>query len=181
MDFFGVSCIVLQNTFIFSLEQGHCPGGKTAREVPSIVGFYFNALHAVPFTAEIALTFNLHADNCTVQNKNKYLPFFMRRVSFGMGYIINLHFLIAVHTKNRFDRDSGHIKRTLKRIDVLCPREMRDVICKRAGRNSDINPLTITWIYSQSLLVLFFCAMSLSDLTATYVFALIEKYLESCW
>lgn len=99
LDFFGESSSNLKQPFIFGFPEGHWPGGKTASEVGSMVSYALE-LHKTSAVLVNCRTLYLHADNCSRQNKNKYMPwYFSWRFLMGCEETIVIYFLVAGHTK----------------------------------------------------------------------------------
>lgn len=75
----------------------------------------------------------LHADICAGQKKNRYSTWFRSCLVCG-GYFdeVELGFLVPGHTKNECDGAFGSVKKLLRRLDVLCPGDMRQLINKSA-------------------------------------------------
>lgn len=74
-DIFGVSCSNAEKNYIFSLAEGHWPGGKTANETCSML------LAAIQIVRKAmgSRTFRMciiHCDNCAGQFKNRFFIWF---------------------------------------------------------------------------------------------------------
>lgn len=78
----------------------------------------------------------IHADNCTGQNKNKYvLWYLMWLVATGRLSHIELKFMIKGHTHSIIDGGIGQTKKELRRSDVFCLEHWKNVINQSAGIN----------------------------------------------
>ena len=74
----------------------------------------------------------LHADNCTGQNKNRFVMHYLAwRVMVGLNDSIDYHFMVVGHTKNHCDAYFGLIKREMKKQDVWTPKDMMAVVEKK--------------------------------------------------
>lgn len=118
-DLFGVSSSNLKTQYVFGLPEGHWPNAKTADEVASML------MHVLELHVESPLTFRathlrLHADNCSGQNKNKFLLFLMLYlVMYGKFKSVELCFMIAGHTKNSCDGSFGSMKKNTD-VEMCC-------------------------------------------------------------
>ena len=78
----------------------------------------------------------IHADNCTGQNKNKYvLWYLMWLVTTNRLSHIELKFMIKGHTHSIIDGGIGQTKKELRRSDVFCLEHWRNVINRSAITN----------------------------------------------
>ena len=83
---------------------------------------------------EINLTF--HADNCSGQNKNRYVMQYMAwRVLAGLNKSIEISFLLVGHTKFAPDWCFGLLKRRFRRANVGCLQDIVDVTNSSAEVN----------------------------------------------
>lgn len=122
-DFFGVHSSNLGTTHIFGLPEGHWRGSKTANEVPSMLHYSMMAHRGSGSPTAQSRVPNLNADNCSGQNKNKYiLWYFAWRALLNFEDCITLYSLVAGHTKNTCDGSFGLNKRNIKQRNVFCPR-----------------------------------------------------------
>lgn len=76
MDLFGGSSSNLRTNFVFALPEGHWPYSKTADAVLSILSYVLQILKGSELTKN-ARYLRLHADNCSGQNKNRFVLFFL--------------------------------------------------------------------------------------------------------
>ncbi|XP_071940904.1 uncharacterized protein [Antedon mediterranea] len=71
----------------------------------------------------------LHCDNCSGQNKNKYVLWYLAwRTMHGLHKSIGLNFLIAGHTKFAPDQGFGLLKQRFKKCMVSCLDDMKKVV-----------------------------------------------------
>ncbi len=78
----------------------------------------------------------IHADNCTGQNKNKYVLWYLTwLVTTGRLRHIELKFMIKGHTHSIVDGGIGQTKRELRRSDVFCLEHWSHVINQSARTN----------------------------------------------
>ena len=83
-DFFGVHSSNSNRRFIYGLPEGHWPNNKTANEVGSMLVKCIE-YHKRESCFPSSRTLCLHADNCTGQNKNRYI-LWMLAFRVIMGY-----------------------------------------------------------------------------------------------
>ena len=79
-------------------------------------------------------TLRLHADNCSGQNKNRYmLEYLAWRVLAGLHEEIELSFMVVGHTKFAPDWCFGLLKRTLRRTKIGC---LDDIVmaCEKSAK-----------------------------------------------
>ncbi len=78
----------------------------------------------------------IHADNCTGQNKNKYILWYLTwLVTTGRLRHIELKFMIKGHTHSIVDGGIGQMKKELRRSDVFCLEHWSHVINQSASAN----------------------------------------------
>lgn len=168
-DIFGVTSSTVNSTFVFGLPEGHWPGGKTANEVCSMIGFVIDEHRRD--TVRPSQPLHLHADNCAGQNKNRYMLFYLAwRCMVGMDSNITLRFLVSGHTKNACDAAFGHVKRHLKRINVLNPRDMMRVIEGSAYSNKVVPSNSVSWTDWKEVLIPFFTIPKKFKISEYHVF-----------
>lgn len=73
----------------------------------------------------------LHADNCAMQNKNLFGPFYLIVLILSVLYeSAELFFMIPGHTKNVCDSSFWHVKRLYRSRNVLHPQQMMGISMK---------------------------------------------------
>ena len=81
----------------------------------------------------------LHCDNCSGQNKNKYMLWYLAwRVMKDLHSEISLHFMPAGHTKFAPDWCFGLLKKQYRRSTVECLADLQ-VVVRRSTAQSQIN------------------------------------------
>ena len=82
---------------------------------------------------------DLHCDNCSGQNKNKYmLAYLMWRCLTGLNKSITLNFLITGHTKFAPDWCFGLLKQKFRKCDVSSLADMEEVVRKSTHKGVNI-------------------------------------------
>ncbi|MEM9400723.1 MAG: hypothetical protein AAF984_10995 [Verrucomicrobiota bacterium] len=143
-DLFGVNVSNVNQCDIFCLVEGHWPGDKTANSVCSML--HHSIRNAKKAVGQPVSKLRLHADNCTGQNKNRYvLWYFALRAIMGFETCIELFFMIAGHTKNRCDGAFGFVKRKLKSRDVMNPVDMVQVVRDSSTTNVPVLADDVRW------------------------------------
>ena len=131
IDLFGVANNTrgIQSNYV--LPEGHWPADKGINSIASML------FHNIKknFANTNINTIYLMADNCSGQNKNCFMMWFLLYLCAILPTCstIYLKFLIAGHTKNFCDAAFGLCKRAIKRKDILTP---KDVV--KAYRESSI-------------------------------------------
>ena len=119
---FGVACEALPKQVTFLLDES-VQTGKGANCVISLFHFYLDN-YGLGET-----DMHLHADNCSGQNKNSYVMWYMLwRVLTGRHNSITMSFLLAGHTKFSCDWCFGLFKRTFRRTKVDCLNDIADTV-----------------------------------------------------
>lgn len=145
-DLFGVSCANINTNYIFSLAEGHWPGGKTANEVASMLLCTLIMIKE-EMTSTMPKKLMVHCDNCAGQNKNRFMLWFCSwLVASNLFNEVQLNFLVAGHTKNECDGAFGCIKRKMKIRNILCPMDMRSVISESSQYSKAISASHVTWV-----------------------------------
>lgn len=120
VDLFGVAnnTAGIQSNYV--LPEGRCPTDKGINSIASMLFHNLNKYHGN------IINLYLMADNCSGQNKNCYMMWFLCYlvIRFDKFNKILLKFLIAGHTKNFCDAAFGLCKRSIKRKDVLTPKHV---------------------------------------------------------
>lgn len=75
-DFFGVYSSNRGKTQIYGFPEGYWPGGKTASEDDSMLYISLQKHRSSLFENNNVRNLSLHAENCSGQNKNKYMMFY---------------------------------------------------------------------------------------------------------
>ena len=118
---FGVCCEGVPRQVNFLIDESVMVG-KSANATISYLHFYLEK-HGLGETDAM-----FHADNCGVQNKNKYfLWYFAWRVMHGLRHRISYSFLIAGHTKFAPDQFFGLLKQKFKKSYVSSLYELAEV------------------------------------------------------
>jgi len=145
-DIFGICSSNLDLVYVFGLVEGHWPNNKTGNEVCSMIHHVIDIHTASERFQNPIENLTLHCDNCSGQNKNRYvLWYFCWRVIMGLEKSITLYFLVAGHTKNRCDGAFGLVKRKLKTVNVDCPAQMMKVIQESSKSNEVICGSSVKW------------------------------------
>ena len=126
---FGVCCEALPRQINFMIDEAS-DTGKGANTVVSMLDYFFSH-HGLGETSV-----SLHADNCSGQNKNNtMIQYLLWRVMTGLHHTVNLHFMIAGHTKFSPDACFGLIKRKFRRTAVSSLDDLADVVEESATCN----------------------------------------------
>ena len=129
-----------------------CNVGKGAN---SIISMLHHFLETYSF-GETHL--HLHANNCTGQNKNRYMmAYLLWRVLVGLSEEVTISFLLVGHTKFAPDWGFGLLKRLYKRTKVGTINDIAEVVRKSASVNhpqliSDYNGNQFVTFYNWSSL-----------------------------
>ena len=109
---FGVHCEGTSNQVNFLIDEGMVID-KGSNSVLSYVHFYFAHYGLGEEVAQ------LHCDNCSGQNKNKYAMWYLAwRCIYQLHQQIQLYFLVAGHTKFSPDWCFGLLKQRYRRSHV---------------------------------------------------------------
>lgn len=127
-NLFGI-CSILENSQIFYTYDER-EAGKGANEVISF-------LHDFLVSRKIQTpNIRIHADNCTGQNKNKFVMWYLIWLAAtGRFNRIEFKFMIKGHTHFIVDSGIGHAKKELRRSDVFCLNHWAAVINSSAITN----------------------------------------------
>ena len=119
---FGIACEGVPSQVNYIIDEG-MSGGKGANSVLS----YLN-----DFLKNFGMgeaTLHLHCDNCSGQNKNKFMIWYLCwRVIHGLHIDISLNFLITGHTKFAPDWGFGLIKQRYRRTMCNCLQDVATVV-----------------------------------------------------
>ncbi|ELU12956.1 hypothetical protein CAPTEDRAFT_214248 [Capitella teleta] len=106
---FGVCCEGLPRQVNFLIDKAHLIS-KGSNVVVSFLHHFFERYGLGETDV------HLHCDNCSVQNKNKFVLWYIAwRVAVGLHKSITLNFLVAGHTKFAPDWCFGLVKQTFRR------------------------------------------------------------------
>lgn len=156
--------------FVFGLPEGHWPSAKTADEVISMLFYVMNLSTSRMLEASFT-HLRLHADNCSGQNKNRFVLFFILYLAMsGRFKSVQLCFMIPGHTKNVCDGSFGHVKRKYRSENVLHPGEMMKVISNSAKNTECVPSVAIDWMKWRDLLVMYFKVPSSFKITRYQIF-----------
>jgi hypothetical protein len=137
---FGVCAEPLPRQVFFLIDESEIIG-KGSEVVISLLDSFFK-FHGLG--EEEA---NLHADNCTGQNKNNYVMWYlMWRVMKGLHKKITLSFMLPGHTKFAPDRYFGIFKIKYRRSTIDC---LADVV--ECVENSTRNKILVAQPYGEHL------------------------------
>ena len=127
---FGLNSEPLGTQVNYLIDEAHACG-KGANTVISYLHHYL-ATHA-PHVLQLLL----HADNCTGQNKNNYVIWYILwRTLTGHNNSITLSFLIAGHTKFSPDAGFGLLKKEFRKTKVDCLADIAEVVNKSSRLNT---------------------------------------------
>jgi hypothetical protein len=141
IDFFGVAQDTLGWQLTFVLPEGFWPNEKGANCICSMLSL---VLERYPTITGL----RMNADNCSGQNKNRYLLWFCSYVLTVHGALqyIELSFPIAGHTRMFCDACFGLVKRALKANVVMTAKEMYALVEERSsGCNRGVRSSSVQW------------------------------------
>jgi len=153
VDLFGIANNTSGFQHNFVLPEGHWPADKSINSVASMIWYYIRTYQ------NDKRIIHLMADNCTGQNKNRYMLWFLHYlliISEDKIDSIHLMFLIAGHTKNFCDACFGLCKRSLKSKDILTPTDVVNAYSNSAKCNFVQTTTGIIWYDWKSFLKQFF-------------------------
>ena len=109
---------------------------------------------------------HLHADNCSGQNKNRYMmAYLLWRVLVGFNEEVTISFLLVGHTKFAPDWGFGLFKRLYKRTKVGTINDIAEVVSKSAS----VNHPQLVGSYDGTSFVNFYNWSSFFDDTTTQI------------
>ncbi|PXF44968.1 hypothetical protein BWQ96_05268 [Gracilariopsis chorda] len=178
-DLFGVYSSGRKVCYVYRLPEGHWPNNKTANDVTSMVHHALKQHRDSGFRTAEQQTLNLHADNCSGQNKNLFLLWYLLwRVCMDYESKITLWFLVAGHTKNRCDAAFGLVNQRLKQFNVFSPRNMMKVIDESSVSNSFVCATDVEWIDWTRVLKRYYTVSNHFKLSKFHVFKFLSTYKE---
>ncbi|XP_051263501.1 uncharacterized protein LOC127367569 [Dicentrarchus labrax] len=119
---FGVSCEGLQKQVNFLIDEG-MSSSKGSNEVISYMHHFFSNFGVGETDVD------LHCDNCSGQNKNNFMLWYAAwRVGHKLRDTIDIHFLIAGHTKLPPDCGFGLIKQAYMKTRVNTLADIAEVV-----------------------------------------------------
>lgn len=170
-DINGVACSNSNSVDIFGLVEGHWPQEKTANTVLSMLHHSVEAYKACENSENQQRRLVLHADNCSGQNKNRFVLFYVLwRVLLGIEDEVVLYFLMAGHTKNVCDGAFGHVKRCLRKSDAIVPSDMMDIIENSSSTNNCVPGHKVQWYDWKTILTQYFTMPSSCKISQYHVF-----------
>ena len=139
-NIFGICSETLQKQVYFLIDESETVG-KGAKTVISLLDAFFENYGA----GETEI--NLQADNCTGQNKNNYVIWYlMWRVMTGLNNKITLSFMLPGHTKFSPDGYFGLLKSKYRKSNIDDLQDLVDCTI-----NSSKNNKTIPQVYGKHL------------------------------
>lgn len=119
---FGVCCEGIPKQMNYIIDEAHLIS-KGSNAVISYLHHFFENFGLGETDA------NLHCDNCSGQNKNRFMLWYcIWRCCIGLHRSITLNFMIAGHTKFAPDGCFGLLKRAFKRHEVSSLSELKSVV-----------------------------------------------------
>lgn len=119
---FGVCCEALPQQVNYLIDEGMCCS-KGSNSVISYIHHFFE--HWGLGERDV----HLHCDNCSGQNKNKYMLWYLAwRVMTGLHASVTMNFMVAGHTKFAPDWCFGLLKQCFRRTSVSCLQDLCSVV-----------------------------------------------------
>lgn len=129
---FGVCAEALPRQVFFLTDESEF-SGRGSRTVISFLDAFFS-LHGLG-----EKTVRLHADNCTGQNKNNYVMWYLLwRVMNGLHERISLSFMMPGHTKFEPDGYFGLFKLRYRRSTVDCLQDLADCVAGASAKGCTV-------------------------------------------
>ena len=126
---FGVCCEGVRQQVNYLIDEGMC-SSKGSNSVISYLHHYFDQYGLREKHVE------LHCDNCSGQNKNRYMLWYLCwRVVCGYHTSVALHFMVSGHTKFAPDGNFGLIKRRFNVCAVDCLADIQEVVTSSSKSN----------------------------------------------
>jgi hypothetical protein len=121
---FGVACEGVTQQVNYLIDEGMC-SSKGSNAVISYLHHFFEN-YALGET-----DVHLHCDNCSGQNKNKFLVwYFLWRTLHGLHRTVTVNFMITGHTKFAPDQCFGLVKQEFRRTEVSSLQEMATCVTR---------------------------------------------------
>ena len=157
-DLFGISNDSFPAQVIYGLTEGHWPNEKTANTVCSMLNHFLHTPAFVHGNKAAPLIMRLTADNCTGQNKNRWIIWYLSFLTIiGRFDEIDLSFLVSGHTKNMCDARFALVKRSMRSKEALIPAHMHDIISCSSLVLTGVKASEVGWYNWKSFLEGFFC------------------------
>ncbi|KAI4796864.1 hypothetical protein KUCAC02_026699 [Chaenocephalus aceratus] len=119
---FGVCCEGVPQQVNYLIDEAHC-SSKGSNAVIAYLHHFFSQYGLGEKNV------HLHCDNCSGQNKNRYLLWYLAwRCMVGLHEDISLNFLIAGHTKFAPDWCFGLFKQQFRRTPVSCLKDISQAV-----------------------------------------------------
>lgn len=149
---FGVASSNLSKVFLFGIPEGDWTNGKMANEVLSMVHvtIHYHTVSTSPSRNLETLLF--HSVNCSGQNKNRFVLWYLSSQAIFNNRLVNLRFLIPGHTTYLCDDAFGLIKKQLTTRDVNFSTEMMQTLEHSYATSSVIDMGSHTWKDCNSIL-----------------------------
>ncbi|KAI4794620.1 hypothetical protein KUCAC02_031949 [Chaenocephalus aceratus] len=119
---FGVCCEGVPQQVNYLIDEAHC-SSKGSNAVIAFLHHFFSQYGLGEKNV------HLHCDNCSGQNKNRYLLWYLAwRCMVGLHEDISLNFLIAGHTTFAPDWCFGLFKQQFRRTPVSCLKDISQAV-----------------------------------------------------
>lgn len=120
---FGVCCEAVPQQVNYLIDEGMC----TSKGSNAVISYIHNFFENYGFGEKDV---DLHCDNCSGQNKNKLLLWYLCwRTLCGPHTSVKLHFLVVGHTKFAPDWCFGLFKQQFRRTEVSCLDDIAKAVC----------------------------------------------------
>ena len=122
----------------FLVDEGMCIS-KGSIAVISYLHYFFRSYGLGEKHAQ------LHCDNCSGQNKNRYLLWYLAwRTMHGLHHSISLNFLLAGHTKFSPDFCFGLVKKSIQKSSISTLADIAEAVERSAENTMNIAQLVGT-------------------------------------
>eukprot|EP01028_Stygiella_incarcerata_P004357 TRINITY_DN1949_c0_g1_i1.p1 TRINITY_DN1949_c0_g1~~TRINITY_DN1949_c0_g1_i1.p1 ORF type:complete len:674 (-),score=154.89 TRINITY_DN1949_c0_g1_i1:1412-3433(-) len=144
IDLFGVSCETERRNYIFVLPEGSFPA-KDATSSNHVIAMVDTILRNVPSSVR---KLYLHADNCSAQNKNRFLfGYLSYLLALGRFDKIQMMFMLEGHTKFALDGAFGLFKRYFRgHSGIYTIPDVVDAVDKSSRRNTPMTAESVRWL-----------------------------------